>query len=247
MSIFMVFNTFLYGATGFCASSEVDYKITTDFLTKYIWRGQNVSDRPVFQPTVSMYGYGFTGSFWGNMDLTGQNGHRMKFIELNYVLDYTTSIPDMNGLTFSAGFIHYDFPNTEFESTTEVYGGFNFALPLSPYIRLYRDVDETEGTYIQFGAGHSIEKVFTISEDCYCGLQVSGNIGYADKRYNDFFFRKDNGGFNDLRLSLALPVCFKQWIISPSISYSMMLDKDIRSATDKSDNLWAGLGLSKSF
>jgi hypothetical protein len=36
-------------------------------------------------------------------------------------------------------------------------------------------------------------------------------------------------------------------MVKPSVNYSTMLSDDIRQATDKSDNLWFGVGLSTSF
>src|SRR4030042_2810586 len=112
ISIIIGFSILLTFVSPIVEADDFDFKVTADYFTKYIWRGQNVSDRSVFQPTISLYRNGCTGSFWGNMDLTGQNEHRWEFIELNFVLDYTASLPDVNGVNFSVGSIHYQFPNT---------------------------------------------------------------------------------------------------------------------------------------
>lgn len=235
------------GTTTVFAADEISCTVSADFYTKYIWRGQVVSNRAVFEPTIALKKYGFTGYVWGNMDLTGQNEHCREFIEMNYVLDYTASIPDMNGVSFSVGTIYYDFPNTFFKPTTEIYGGLSFDLPLTPFVRLYRDVDEARSAYIQVGVGHTIEKIFSISDGCYCGLRVGSYLAYGNSQYNKFYFASAGGKLNDLNVSLAMPVCFKDWSITPSIYYSMMVDSDVRAATDKSDNLVAGVSISRSF
>ncbi|KJJ84543.1 secreted protein, partial [Candidatus Omnitrophus magneticus] len=44
----------------------------TAFLTKYIWRGQNVGNDPVMQPDATISKWGLSASIWGNYD-TGVN------------------------------------------------------------------------------------------------------------------------------------------------------------------------------
>ena len=35
------------------AQDDVEFEFTSDFYGKYIWRGQNLDDDPVFQPGLS--------------------------------------------------------------------------------------------------------------------------------------------------------------------------------------------------
>ena len=74
------------------------------------------------------------------------------------------------------------------------------------------------------------------------------SVGYGNTAYNKGYFTTVNSGnMNDLTLTAALPVCFGSWTLKPSINSSEMLSDPVRAATDKSDNLWAGVGLSRSF
>ncbi len=52
------------------AENEIGFELTTDYSGKYIWRGQNLSDDPVFQPGISATYGNFTAGIWGNLDLT---------------------------------------------------------------------------------------------------------------------------------------------------------------------------------
>jgi len=225
----------------------VKIAVAADYFSKYIWRGQNINDESVFQPSISLSRSGFSGSVWGNLDLTKENDYSGDFTELDFTMDYTTAVPGFEGANFSVGTIHYQFPSTSFKPTTELYGGFTFAAPLSPSIRIYRDVDEIDGSYAQLGVGHIVEKLMTISESCYYGLQLGAAVGYSSSQYNRGYFGIDGGKFNDLTLSAALPFCLGSWTIKPSINYSMMLSDSICSATVESDNLWAGIGLTVNF
>lgn len=230
----------------------VKIAVAADYFGKYIWRGQNIDDKSVLQPAMSASAYGFTGSIWGNMDLTNKSqtapDDAWEFSEIDYMLDYSGKIPDVNWLNFSVGTIYYRFPNTSFEPTTEIYGGMSLSgVPLSPSFKWYRDVDEIKGSYFQFGLGHTFEKLAVWSEKCYCGLQLGASVGWANPAYNSGYFGIDGGKFNDLTLSAGLCVQIGSWMVRPNVNYSTMLSDPIRQATDKSDNLWCGVGLSTSF
>ncbi|HJX09712.1 MAG TPA: hypothetical protein VJ733_04350, partial [Candidatus Binatia bacterium] len=59
---------------GIIARAEADETVsvgaTADFYSKYLWRGQVLSDKRVLQPSISAGAYGFTGSLWANMNLS---------------------------------------------------------------------------------------------------------------------------------------------------------------------------------
>ena len=237
---------------GTYASDTINCTISADFYTKYIWRGQNIDNSSVLQPAVSASAYGFTGSVWGNMDLTNKSAtapdNAGEFSEFDYTIDYTAVILGIEWLSGSVGVIYYRFPNTVFDPTTEIYGGLSLnGVPLSPSFKWYRDVDEIKGSYFQFAIGHTLEKIYVVNEKCYCGLQLGASYGWGNAAYDKGYFGVDSGQSNDLTLTAGLPFCVGTWTIKPSINYSAMLSKSIQEATEKSDNFWAGLGISTSF
>jgi hypothetical protein len=234
------------------AEEKVKFGFSTDYYSKYIWRGQVLDNKSVLQPAVWASAYGFTGSIWGNMELTNSSrvvpDSAWEFSEFDYTLDYSGTMPSTDWLGFSVGMIYYRFPNQVYEPTAEIYGGFSLPkVPLSPYFKWYRDIDEIKGSYFQFGLGHTFEKVYVVNEDCYCGLQLGASLGWGNSAYNKGYFGVDSSKSNDLTLSAGLPVCIGFWTFRPSINYSTMLSNSTRAATDKSDNLWAGVGISTSF
>ena len=242
----------LGGGEAMGADNGINFDLTNDFFSKYIWRGQNVDDKSVLQPTLSARAYGFTGSIWGNIDLTDRSqtapDNAWEFSEFDYTLDYTATVPGADWLNFSVGAIYYRFPNTVFAPTTEIYGGLSLnGAPLSPSFKWYRDVAEIKGSYFQFGLGHTFEKIKEWSEKCYCGLQLGASIGWANSAYNRGYFGVNGSGGNDLTLTAGLPFCIDSWTIKPSVNYSTMLSDSIRSATGRSDNFWVGVGIFTSF
>lgn len=226
---------------------EVKYLFTADYFNKYVWRGQNLNNGSVFQPSIAVSKNGFAASIWGNLELTDSRKHAGEFTEFDYGLDYTSPIQEVNWISFSIGALYYDFPNTSEKPTTELYGGLSFDLPLTPYIKWYRDTQVNNGSYIQMGIGHTIEKLHEFSDKCYCDLQIGTSVGYGSSRYNRVYLNTEGGKLNDWTSFVALPFCLDKWIIKPSINYSTMLNEDIRKANQRNDNVWFGINLSREF
>ncbi len=228
-------------------AADISTDVTFDFFSKYIWRGQNLNDDPVFQPAVT-FAYGnLSGGVWANMDMTSYTGNSGEFTEYDYWIDYSDDLAE--GISYSVGGIYYDLPSGE--ATQEVYAGLSFDLPLSPSVTLYYDVDEIQGAYTQFSLGHTIEKFQTFSSDCYCDLVFGASLGYGSSSYNEGYFDVGDSGFNDLVLSASLPICFTNGLtVTPSLSYITLVDNDIRAADtydQKSDYVVAGVSLGLSF
>jgi hypothetical protein len=229
------------------AEDKVAVGVTADVFSKYIWRGQNVVDDWVLQPGASVGYKGLTGSIWGNLDLTGEVVGEGQLTETDLTIDYSNKVPGLDILGYSVGAIYYSFLNTHSHPTAEVYGGLTASVPLSPAVRWFYDFDQIEGSYVQFSVGHTIEKIRKWGDDCHCDVQLGASLGLGTDGYNDGYFGVDDTALNDLTLTAGLPICFGKLTIRPSIGYSAMLDKDIRAATDKSDNFWVGVGAAYNF
>jgi hypothetical protein len=247
-NLFVLAMTFLVGTAMAQEEKTFSASVSTGYYSKYIWRGQNVNDTSVLQTNASGSAYGFTGSIWSNIDLTNDSqfapNNAGEFSEIDYTLDYSHSISKVG---LSLGVIHYLFPNTSAQSTTEIYGGLSFAVPLSPKITWYRDVNLIDGSYIQLTAGHTLEKIAKWNNDYYIGLSLSGSLAWAGRGYNSGYFGIDKTKFNDLTVSIAVPFNLKHVSIAPSVNFSTMLDEQIGKATYERNNVWFGVGLSKSF
>ena len=244
----LVLSVLFLGSSVGLAESELEFEFTADYFDKYVWRGQNLTDEPAFQPGLSASYGGLTVSVWGSMDTTNINGNSGDFSEIDYSLDYSGDL--FEGVGYSVGAVYYDFPGTATPDTTEVYWGLSFDLPLSPSVTVYHDVDEAEGTYIALGLGHSIEKIGEIADGVPVGLELGASLGWGDSDYNLFYWGVDNSKMNDLTLSLSLSMEIVGWSVAPSLNYVTLLSDSIR-ATDSydksSDYFYAGISIAKSF
>ncbi len=237
----------------------IEFELTADFFSKYIWRGQNLVDDWVFQPGVSATYGGLTASFWGNLDLTNENGSEGEFSEIDLTLDYSGQFPGIDILGYSVGMIHYDFPVTgAADDTTELYAGVGLDVPASPSVTFSRDVDEaSEGMYISVGVGHSFENVFELGPDTPVGVDIGATLGWGNKAYNRFYWGAApdgstiGGEFNDLVLSIGFPFELAGLSFTASASYVTLVGDDIRRTdaygAGNDDNFVAGIGFSAGF
>ena len=227
------------------AEDEVSIGASADLYSKYVWRGQNLVDDWVLQPGASVGYKNLTASFWGNLDLTDENGYEGEFSEIDLVLDYSGQFPGVDILSYSLGVINYDFPASDGDDTWEFYWGFGLDVPASPSLTVYHDVDEANGTYISFGIGHSFE----IDPDTGFGVDLGASIGWGSSGYNEFYWGPNKSATNDLVLSAAMPFEVAGFTVTPSVNYVTLISDDIRSpnAYASNDTWYAGVGFSKEF
>ena len=233
------------GSEGLFGIKDLSGSIELAYNSKYVWRGLALAQESVFQPSVSLSYRELTGSIWGNMDFTDENENSGEFNEIDYSMDYSGS---WERIGYSFGVIHYRFPNTDFEATTEFYAGVSGDVLLSPSLTLYQDVDQSEGLYLQLGIGHSFEDVYSFSETVKMSVDLSGTLGYGSTKHNEAYYGHDEAELTDATMQVALPVTLGHGLtLSPSINYSTLISDEIREVNSEDDNLWAGVALTWEF
>ena len=212
---------------------------------KYVWRGINVVDGSVLQPSATIGWGGLSANVWGNMDLSNVNGQSADFTEYDLTLDYSWAL---DSLGFSVGSIYYTFPHSDVPSTAEVYAGAGLDIPLSPSLTVYQDVDEADGTYSSLSVGHTFEGILVLADGVAVSADLGASIAHGSSNFNDFYYGSDSSGLTDSLFSLSLPVSLGEYVsVAPAAHYSSLLDDDIRDSMSDDDNFWAGITLSCSF
>ncbi len=232
------------------AEDEISFALSADYYGKYIWRGQNLDDDPVFQPSISASYSGLTAGIWGSLETTNYNDNAGDFTEVDYSIDYCGDVPGLEGVGFSVGVIYYDFPSTEVKDTTELYWGLGLSAPLNPSITLYHDIDEADGVYALLGLGHTIEHAFELGLGTPVAIEIGASLGWADSTYNTYYWGLDSSKANDLAMSLAFPFETSGWMVSPRLTYVTLVSNGLRDAdtySKDSDYLFAGIGLGTNF
>ena len=228
---------------GTAAAQEYSFGGDLAVVSKYIWRGQRLTNDWSMQPSMTMAIDGFSFNVWGTMDLmavnegtgrllinenpaatgSGNNGLQGRFSEIDYTFAYDHSFDDVS---VGGGVIFYTFPD-RFDTTTELYGTVGFdSVPLDPSVTLYVDVDETSagngdtGVYVNIAAGHS----FGFNHDVFTGLDVGGSIAFANGGFGNFYYGIDDGGSHDASFTVSLPIAINDnWSAAGFVTYSSLL------------------------
>lgn len=217
----------------FAEAPEVS--VDVPFSSGYAWRGQSFDKNPVIQPSVWLGYSGFSLEFWHNYST--RDG---KVDEFDTTLGYERA---WGIATFNVGFTSYDYPNGD-PSTCEGTLGVSVEGPVTVFANGYYDFDEVEAFYGELGVSKSVELL-----DKKLSLDIEARVGASDGAYNQYWFDMPRDGtMQDGTITLALPWSVTdQFMITPSVQYSYMLDEQVRNAV-QDDSVWVGtLALSYTF
>lgn len=231
--------TFLAGAATADAEKTAG-SAAVGVLTNYVWRGQNLGDDGVVQPTLGITYGSFGMNFWSNYDMDTRENN-----ETDLTLNYSTSL---DKLTIDFGYIYYALDAAE--DTQEIYMTLSYDVLLSPALAVYYDFDEGDGGFVVASVGHTIG----ISE------RTSFNLGAAvGINLNNAVMGKDSSGdaFTDFyngEISVSLDIAIDENLtVSPMAAYSFGLSDDAKNIFEgidphgESDVLYGGIDLSLSF
>lgn len=225
------------------AQSGIGLSVDAAYAERYIWRGIPINEEAVLQPSVTISDGNFSINGWGNMDMTdwgdsknqGYGDESGNFSEVDYTAGFEKA---WGPVSVGLGFITYTFPNhSEWGpglSTTEVYFGLGFDLPLSPSIYTYVDIDNqgktgTEGAnYTSLDLGHSFELMESV------GLDLSGHLGYGNHKFMKVYYGiNEKSDFHDWSASVGLPISLPMdFSLTPAYVYSSLMNKDCRDVVD---------------
>jgi len=216
--------------------------------SRYVWRGLELNEDPVFQPDAWVSHKGFSLTVWGNMEMTriynghGENGDPGDFTEVDYTLAYAGSFKKLH---YSLGYIYYDYPHTAYPCTHEVFGSIGYDTLLSPTVTVYRDFKEADGWYMTLGVSHDIELKRLLNST----LTLSGTVGFSSENHTGLYYGEDANTCSDALLSakLSIPVTGNICIL-PAVNYSSLLgsvrDKHLNK---RDDTFWCGVAVAFSF
>lgn len=226
------------------------------FMTKYIWRGWNLGDEPVWQMDTAISKWGFTFDIWTNYtlnsDKTKDSGRYQEFTEVDYSVDYTFNVGEMSELldfdspdvldplSISGGYIYYTFPNIDrkdkFFDSHEIYLGAFYDCFLQPFFTWYWDVGVGkgntdgggDGSYLLFGLGHTFD-----FGDSGISATLNWTTGVIDEQWTN------KTGWADMVFSgeVSIPI-FNYFTITPSLAYSLILDRS--TYNDAAENEFYG-------
>lgn len=222
-------------------SSDIPIEISFDHAvySKYVWRGINLSNGGVYQPSVTVGYERFKFNIWGSYELTdsvnypsGSNG-KNRFTEWDSTLSYTG---DCNFGSWTVGAIQYAYPTTGLATTTEAFAQIDFNHDLNPYIAAYLDLDESEGAYFRLGGSKNLNPEGSIPVD------LNFWVGYGDKKNNDFSYGNNRAGLADYGIEAKFTKSAGQGELWASVGFTGLFDSKHLQGNDNRSNFIVGFG-----
>ncbi len=226
-------------------ADALDGRMDLTLQSAYIWRGMVLNDKPVFQPSLTVSSGGFSGSVWGNINLTSDRGYRGEASEVDYWLAYTVSGRDLDWtLTYYA----YTFPHTSGVSTQEVWASVTYkTAPLSPSLTAIRDVNAIRGWYYLLTGSQGLDLLKTHASD---GLVLTLNVGHGTKEYcRGYFTEIEHDGVTESGARRDWPFRGGRGTLKLDAQYTTFTDSDVYSPgfEGKRANFVWGLAYSVAF
>ncbi len=216
--------------------SQIGVSLDLPVVSSYVWRGMEINDDWVLQPSLTLDYKGFSFNLWGNMDLSnfGEDycsytsdcdSRAGQFTEIDLTIAYNHSF---DKFTLGVGLIDYLYPNWDNSSDTqEVYLSGSFDVLLQPSLSIYYDFNALDAFYANFAIGHS----FSFNDNL--GLDLSSSIGYGDSDYNAGSFGSADSAFVDFNIGVSLPYKATDNIaIIPMLTVTTLLDSDIQDSIE---------------
>jgi len=227
-----------------CADEPVTITFDANLASRYQWRGLILSDGPVFQPSIDFTYRGWSLNFWGSMELSDANMYddlgsgRNRFTEWDTTLTYSF---EHLGNSFQIGYTYYDYPNTGFQSSNEVFAIWSREAEITPYAEVFYDFDQVKGVYVRVGA----DKSWPVGNG---SLTLGAALGWGSQGYNESIFGTDRAALTDLGLSLTyeFPINDRSQF-RVFACYQTLIGRDLRDSVERPSHFAFGVGYSVSF
>ncbi len=232
-------------------SQEVEVTLTESYVSRYIWRGQDLfsNDDGAHQPSVDiafpglLQGTDVSLNVWGAFPMSG--GHEDSE-ELDYTLTFSRDLSDLFNL--SLGYTYFDYPNTgKTADVNEPWGSVTLnkipTLPIDLSMTVFAGYDFQaapggleRGWYYSWGFDTELPLSQTAfsQEDQTLALGVVnwGNDGVGGLKSSSLYATE---------LSLSTSYAFKDFSITPNLHYTINHEESINADDDE---IWGGIEIS---
>jgi hypothetical protein len=227
------------------SAAALDGSVDLSVQSAYIWRGMVLNDKPVFQPSLSLYEGPWSASIWSNINLTADHGYDGVASEMDYWLAYTFGGKDVDlTLTYYA----YTFPHTTSVSTQEVWANLTFkSLPMAPSLTAIRDVNAIKGWYFLLTGSQNLGLLKMRGSD---GLVLTVNVGHGTTEYcRGYFPEIEHDSVTDFGARLDWPLKVGPGKLKLDVQYTNFTDADVYAPgfEGKRANLVGGVVYSLAF
>ncbi len=207
---------------GVTSAQQTTVDVGLDALSGYVFRGGvlGADDKLVLQPSVGLtFGEsGLSAGLWGSVFAQSRGGTSAldQSDEVDFWIDYSTSLGEDSPLGISIGFTDYYTPslNVGTKHTEEAYIGLSVDNPISPSLTFYYDFGIFDAWYLVLSCGTDVP--LGEAEDGPA-LSIGTSVSASDSG--------GKTGFNDLTGTASMTFPAGQFSITPKIGVSYADDK----------------------
>ncbi len=216
-------------------------KLDLPFATQYIWRGVELNHQSVFQPALRLNDQGMEIEAIGNMDLTGSNDQGGKFTRWIYRAGLARRSRDGE---VALSYFYYDNADVGYPKTQEVGLELRWGYPFYFGSDIFWDFDGANGFYFKSYTGFYIDAG---------PLRIIPEIGlgFATKKYQDFYFGVREDTFLDFTASLAAELkIYGPIFVTVRGDYYELTKKGLRRSEEivrRGNNFWGECSVSVRF
>ena len=188
---------------------------STAFASRYVWRGQILSEGFVAQPSVGITLGGFGANLWTNVDLDNneEDDDGIVMNETDLTLNYTLPI---GPVSVTGGLIHYDFDGGD---TQELYVTCALATLLNPSLSLYYDIDDGDGGFAVLAVSQAVPAgPLSLTAGASVGFNLDDKamgVNADGEKFTGLYY-------GEVSLATSIPL-FGNVTLDPRIAYSTAL------------------------
>jgi hypothetical protein len=222
------------------AAPSTTYGVETDITSRYDWRGIALSTGAAVQTSLWATHGPYNFYIWNNyMANNGFLAH--KFSELDFTLTYTKDFKDFS---FQPSANLYTYPYGTYPSSLELGGKFSKAVGKNVTLETshYVFVKEYNGAY--YG---DIGVAFTRDLNSKMSQETDLNLGWANSKFNKTQIGPDKAALNVFSAQTSVTINQKGYYLRPHLGFTTLLDSALRDAGLKSDIVYGGVAIGKTF
>lgn len=194
------------------AASPVTGTASIAVASRYVWRGQTLSEGFVVQPTIGVTYGGFTANLWSNVDLDNGEADDDGIVmnETDLTLSYEAAF---GPVTATAGLAHYDFDGSD---TQEAFITVSAATVLTPTLSLAYDLDEGDGAFATLSVSQDVPVgPVALTAGAALGMNLDNKamgLNADDESFTGLYY-------GEVSLATSIPV-FGKVSIDPRVAYA---------------------------
>ena len=229
-------------------AQEATYSFDSPLYSQYNWRGINLVNGAVWQPSIDVAYGALNFNFWTNYELTGVSAYTGKgrFTELDTTVTYSGGAVDVD---WSVGLIHYQFPSVGAASTTELFG--SVSRPMRGFdttFSAYFDVDQINGTYFNLALDRDLGTISSPTSAQEIGFSWGTAVGFGDKSHNLGYYGNNKAGLADFALYGGFYTTLSDTTdVYLTFQYTTLLDSGSLAGAPNRTNFVTGVGFSVGF